>query len=219
MTDGGRSSFTLHVRGSRSAFCLAGRPPGYGGDRRVGLVQRLRCPGGWITALGGQRQAMHERPGQRQGDSQQQPHPQAPGEKCPHAQGPFVVPREVPRRYPPCPGLTTFRAACCSSRTWRTGGVRTASASTLACRTPPGRCRSCWPPPCAPPGGPTGPAWTAGARRARRDDLAVAGLRGGAEVDPLGHDDLFLLNAGVELGETAQAQDGIRPRGTGQRPS
>ena len=38
-----------------SAFCLAARPPGYGGDRRVGLVQRLRCPGGWITALGGQR--------------------------------------------------------------------------------------------------------------------------------------------------------------------
>ena len=63
-----------------SAFCLAGRPPGYGGDRRVGLVQRLGCPGGWITAPGGQRQAMHERPGQRQGDSQQQPRPQAPGE-------------------------------------------------------------------------------------------------------------------------------------------
>jgi hypothetical protein len=101
-----------------AAFCLAGRPPGYGGDRRVGLVQRLRCPGGWITALGGQREAMHERPGQRQGDSQQQPHPQAPGEKCPHAQSPFVVPREVPRRYPPCPGLTTSRAACYSSRTW-----------------------------------------------------------------------------------------------------
>jgi hypothetical protein len=64
-------------------------------------MQRLRCPGGWITALGGQRQAMHERPGQRQGNSQQQPHPQAPGEKCPHAQGPFVVPREVLRRLPP----------------------------------------------------------------------------------------------------------------------
>ena len=78
-----------------AAFCLASGPPGYGGDRRVSLVQRLRCPGGRITALGGQRQAMHERPGQRQGDSEQQPHPQAPGEKCPHVQGPFVVPREV----------------------------------------------------------------------------------------------------------------------------
>jgi hypothetical protein len=112
MTDGGRGSLTRYVRSSGSAFCLAafrpaGRPPGYGGDRRVGLVQRFRCPGRRITAPGGQRQAMHERPGQRQGDSQQQPHPQAPGEKCPHAQGPFVVPREVPRRYPPCPGLTT----------------------------------------------------------------------------------------------------------------
>jgi hypothetical protein len=61
---------------------------------------------------------MHERPGQRQGDSQQQPHPQAPGEKCPHVQGPFVVPRDVLRRYPPCPGLTTSRAACHSTRTW-----------------------------------------------------------------------------------------------------
>jgi len=75
-----------------AAFCLAGRPPGYGGDRRVGLMQRLCCPGGWITAPGGQRQAMHERPGQWQGDSQQQPHPQAPGEKCPHAQVPSSSP-------------------------------------------------------------------------------------------------------------------------------
>jgi hypothetical protein len=96
VTDGGHGSLALFVRGNGSAFCLAafclaGRPPGYGGDRRVGLVQRLRCSGGWITALGGQRQAMHERPGQRQSDSQQQPHPQTPGEKCPHAQGPFVV--------------------------------------------------------------------------------------------------------------------------------
>jgi hypothetical protein len=117
MTEGGHGSLTRYIRGNRSAFCLAafclpGRPPGYGGDRRVGLVQRLGCPGGWITALGGHRQATHERPGQRQGDSQQQPHPQAPGEKCPHAQGPFVVPREMLRRYPPCPGLTTSRAAC-----------------------------------------------------------------------------------------------------------
>ena len=62
------------------------------------------------TALGGQRQAMHESPGQRQGDHQQQSHPQALGEKCPHAQDPFVVPREVVQRYPPCPGLTTLRA-------------------------------------------------------------------------------------------------------------
>jgi hypothetical protein len=101
-----------------TALCLAGGPSGYGGDRRVGLVERLRCSGGWITPLGGLRQAMHERPGQRQGDSQQQPHPQAPGEKCPHAQGPFVVVlREVLRRYPPCPGLTTSRAAYYSSRT------------------------------------------------------------------------------------------------------
>jgi len=84
-----------------AAFCLAGRPPGYGGDRRVGLMQRLRCPGGWITAPGGQRQAMHERPGQRQGDSQQQPHPQAPGEKCPHAQSPFVVPVRCSGALPP----------------------------------------------------------------------------------------------------------------------
>ena len=105
-----------------AAFCLAGRPPGYGGDRRVGLMQRLRCPGGWITALGGQRQAMHERPGQRQGDHQQQPHPQAPGEKCPHAQDPFVVPREVLQRYPPCPGLTTLRAACSAVRFIGGGG-------------------------------------------------------------------------------------------------
>jgi hypothetical protein len=107
------------LRGSalrRSA--LAGGPSGYGGDRRVGLAERLRCSGGWITLLGGLRQAMHERPGQRQGDGQQQPHPQAPGEKCPHAQGPFVVVlREVLRRYPPCPGLTTSRAAYYSSRT------------------------------------------------------------------------------------------------------
>jgi hypothetical protein len=112
MADGGHGSLALYVRGNGSAFCLAafclaGRPPGYGGDRRVGLVQRLRCPGGWITALGGQRKAMHERPGQRQGDSQQQPHPQTSGEKCPHGPGPFVVPREVPQRYPPRPGLTT----------------------------------------------------------------------------------------------------------------
>jgi len=112
ITNGSRGSLTRYVRSSGSAFCLAafcpaGRPPGYGGDRRVGLVQRFRCPGRRITAPGGQRQAMHERPGQRQGDSQQQPHPQAPGEKCPHVQGPFVVPREVPQRYPPCPGLTT----------------------------------------------------------------------------------------------------------------
>jgi hypothetical protein len=96
-----RLRFTHTVRGSRSAFCLAavcpaGRPPGYGGDRRIGLVQRLRCPGRRITALCDQRQAMHERPGQRQGDGQQQPHPQAPGEKCPHAQGPFVVPARFP---------------------------------------------------------------------------------------------------------------------------
>jgi hypothetical protein len=34
------------------------------------------------------------------------------------------------------------------------------------------------------------------------DDQAVAGLRGEAEVDPPGHDDLFLPDAGVELGET-----------------
>ncbi len=95
-----------------AAFCLAGRPPGYRGDRGVGLVQRLRCPGGLIAALGGQRQAMDERPGQRQGDGQQQPRPQAPGEKCPHAQGPFFAsPRCVPRRYPPCPGLTTSQGA------------------------------------------------------------------------------------------------------------
>jgi hypothetical protein len=94
-----------------AAFCLAGGPPGYGGDRRVSLVQRLRCPGGRVTALGGQSQAMHERPGQRQGDSQQQPYPQAPGEKCPHIRDPFVVPREVLWRYPPCPGLTSSRAA------------------------------------------------------------------------------------------------------------
>jgi hypothetical protein len=71
-----RGSLALHVRGSGSAsclaaLCLAGGPPGYGGDRRVGLVQRLRCPGRRITALGGQRQAMYERPGQRQGDGQQ----------------------------------------------------------------------------------------------------------------------------------------------------
>ncbi|HEX3192403.1 MAG TPA: ChaB family protein [Streptosporangiaceae bacterium] len=44
--------------GSRSAFCPAaflpaGRPPGNGGDRGVGLVQRSRCPGGRIAALGG----------------------------------------------------------------------------------------------------------------------------------------------------------------------
>lgn len=70
MTDGGHGLIALFVRGNGLAFCLAGRPPGYGGDRRVGLVQRLRCSGGWITALGGQRQAMHERPGQRQGDRQ-----------------------------------------------------------------------------------------------------------------------------------------------------
>ncbi len=81
----------------RSAFCLAafrlaGRPPGYRGDRGVRLVQRLRCPGGRIAAPGGYCQAMDECPGQRQGDRQQQPHPQAPGEKCPHAQDPFVVP-------------------------------------------------------------------------------------------------------------------------------
>ena len=94
-----------------AAFCLAGGPPGYGGDCGVSLVQRLRCPGGRITALGGQRQAMHERPGQRQGDSEQQPYPQAPGEKCPHVQDPFVVLREVLWRYPPCPGLTSSRAA------------------------------------------------------------------------------------------------------------
>ena len=84
-----------------AAFCLAGRPPGYGGDRRVGLMQRLRCPGGWITAPGGQRQAMHERPGQRQGDSQQQPHPQAPGEKCPHAQVPSSSPVRCSGALPP----------------------------------------------------------------------------------------------------------------------
>jgi hypothetical protein len=72
---------------------------------------------------------MYERPGQRQGDSQQQPHPQAPREKCPHAQDPFVVPREVLRGYPPCPGLTTSRAACYSSRAWRPRWESTASAS------------------------------------------------------------------------------------------
>jgi hypothetical protein len=115
VTDGGHGSLAPFVpcNGSAfclAAFCLAGGPPGYGGDRRVGLVQRLRCSGGWITALGGQREATHECTGQRQGDSQQQPHPQAPGEKCPHAQVPFVVPREVLWRYPPCPGLTTSRA-------------------------------------------------------------------------------------------------------------
>jgi hypothetical protein len=82
VTDGGHGSLALFARGNGSAFCLAGRPPGYGGDRRVGLVQRLRCSGGWITALGSQRQAMHERPGQRQSDSQQQPHPQPPGENA-----------------------------------------------------------------------------------------------------------------------------------------
>src|ERR1700745_2757068 len=107
MTDGGHGSLTLFVRGNGSAFCLAafclaGRPPGYGGDRRGGLVQRLRCSGGWITALGGQRQAMHERPGQRQGESQQQPHPQAPGEKCPYTQ----VPSSSPARCSALPSLS-----------------------------------------------------------------------------------------------------------------
>ena len=63
-----------------------------------------------------------------------------------------------------------------------------------------------------------------------RDDQAVLGLRGEAEVDPLGHDDLVLLDAGVELGVAAQAEDGEpgeqgeqadRPRGIGrvQRPA
>jgi hypothetical protein len=60
---------------------------------------------------------MDERPGQRQGDGHQQPHPQASGEECPHAQSPFVVPREVPQRYPPRPGLTTSRAAWYPSHT------------------------------------------------------------------------------------------------------
>jgi hypothetical protein len=46
------------VGGSRSAFCLAailpaGRPPGNGGDRGVGVVQRSRCSAGRIAALGG----------------------------------------------------------------------------------------------------------------------------------------------------------------------
>ena len=68
VTDGGHGSLALFVRGNGSAFrlaafCLTGGPPGYGGDRRVGLVERLRCSGGWIMALGGQCQAMHERPG------------------------------------------------------------------------------------------------------------------------------------------------------------
>ena len=36
-----------------AAFSLTGRPLGYGGDRRVGLVQRLRGSGGGIAALGG----------------------------------------------------------------------------------------------------------------------------------------------------------------------
>ena len=137
MTDGGRRPLTLCVRGSQSALCLAavcpaGRPPGDGGDRRVGLVQRLRCPGRRITALGGQRQAMHERPGQRQGDGQQQPHPQAPGEKCPHAQGPFVV----PARFPALPALP--RAKHVPSRLLLhlhvvTRRMRTTPAATTAC--------------------------------------------------------------------------------------
>jgi len=106
MTDGGHGSLTLFVRGSGSAFCLAAfclaaGPPGYGGDRRVGLMQRLRCPGRRIMALGGQRQAMYERPGQRQGDGQQQPHPQAPGEKCPHAQVPSSSPARCSGALPP----------------------------------------------------------------------------------------------------------------------
>ena len=41
-----------------------------------------------------------------------------------------------------------------------------------------------------------------------RDDQAVVGLRGEAEVDPVGHDDLVALDAGVQLGVAAQAEDG-----------
>ena len=41
-----------------------------------------------------------------------------------------------------------------------------------------------------------------------RDHQAVVGLRGEAEVDPLGNDDLVLLDARVQLGVAAQAEDG-----------
>jgi hypothetical protein len=46
-----------------AASFLAGRAPRYGGDRGVGAVQRLGCSGRRITALGDQREAMHQRPG------------------------------------------------------------------------------------------------------------------------------------------------------------
>lgn len=64
-----------------SFLSLTGRPLRYGGHGRVGLVQRPGRPGGSVTLLGRQRQAMDERPGQRQGDGQQDPRPQPPGEK------------------------------------------------------------------------------------------------------------------------------------------
>jgi anti-anti-sigma factor len=73
---------------------LAGRPPGYGGNRGVGLMQGLCGPGRRIAALGGSRQPVDERPRQWQGDGQQQPHPQTPGEKCPHGRGPFRRPAQ-----------------------------------------------------------------------------------------------------------------------------
>jgi hypothetical protein len=87
-----RTAYAKGWSDGSAAFLLAGRPPGYGGDNGVGFNKGLRRSGGRITVLGGQRQAMDERPGQRQGDGQRQPHPQAPGKKYPHNQGPFVVP-------------------------------------------------------------------------------------------------------------------------------
>ena len=46
-----------------AASFLTGRAPRYGGDRGIGAVQRLGCSGRRITALGDQREAMHQRPG------------------------------------------------------------------------------------------------------------------------------------------------------------